>query len=52
MRMREWWLILESHAMGAFFIDVQVERHMVLAKRAGEHHCIFHRNGRVFKRRP
>src|SRR5665213_3751888 len=52
MRMIEWRLVRQAHAVSALFINLQRERHMVFPQRSGEHQRVFHRHGLVLERRP
>ena len=50
--MIERWFVLETHAMAALFVNVQVKRHMVSPQSFRKHHRVFHRDNVVFIRRP
>ena len=52
MRMRKRRLVLQTHAVPAFFVDMQVERNMVFAQRLGEQQRVLHRHGFILKCRP
>ena len=47
MRMGERRFVLQPHAVAAFLVDVQVERHMIFPQRFREHQAVFHRDGLV-----
>ena len=38
----------QTHAVAAFLVDVQIERHMIFPQRPGKHQRVFRRHGPVF----